>query len=121
GEFIYVKPLLNEATEKNPFTQESREYPVDFAYPILERYTLILSPPEGYVIEELPKPASFSMPGGAAKFTLNAAVAAGNVQLISTVELKQVSFYPEEYSALKQFFDLIVAKQSEQIVLKKVN
>ena len=28
-------------------------------------------------------------------------------------------FLPEEYSALKNFFDLVVNKQAEQIVLKK--
>jgi hypothetical protein len=29
-------------------------------------------------------------------------------------------FLPEEYKNLKEFFDLIVAKEAEQIVLKKL-
>ena len=41
------------------------------------------------------------------------------LQLMSKLEVIQRKFVPQEYTYLKAFYDQIVAKQAEQIVLKK--
>ncbi|NJN35145.1 MAG: hypothetical protein HC817_13715, partial [Saprospiraceae bacterium] len=54
-ERIYLKPTLQSGWEKNPFVSEKRAYPVEMPYPINDLYSLILTIPEGYSVEELPK------------------------------------------------------------------
>jgi hypothetical protein len=41
------------------------------------------------------------------------------VQVTSTIKLTQLHFESDEYATVKKFFDLILEKQQEQIVLKK--
>ena len=40
------------------------------------------------------------------------------LQVIRKITLNQLQFSPEEYSSIKTFFDLIIEKSQEQIVLK---
>ncbi len=119
GDFIYFKPILCETTEENPLQLEERSYPVDFACPVKEDYTLIFTIPEGYEVESVPEPAVVTLPDGAAKFQYQAKVVGPSIQLISKININQVLFMPDEYAYIKQFFDLITKKQTEQIVLKK--
>ncbi len=120
GDFIYLSPVLMEAYEENPFKLEKRNYPIDIPYPISDSYVLNLEIPDGYVIEELPEPANMVLPnkGGKFQFLVNS-VSEHRIQIISKVRIKQLIYSPEEYLAIKRFFDLIVEKQGEQIVLKK--
>ncbi len=39
GDKIYIDPMLFFGVESNPFKIEKREYPVDFAYPLADKYT----------------------------------------------------------------------------------
>ena len=44
----------------------------------------------------------------------------GNViQVMSKFNINKTMFLPEEYLALKRFYNQIIAKHAEQIVLKK--
>ena len=46
--------MLFLQSNENPFKQEVREYPVDFGYPMLNKYAITIEIPEGYVVESLP-------------------------------------------------------------------
>jgi Domain of Unknown Function with PDB structure (DUF3857) len=120
GEFIYLSPIVIGAVDENIFKEEKRDYPVDIPYPFSDVYVLNLQLPEGYAIESLPEGTNMSLPGdgGKFKFMVNA-VAEDRIQIVSNLSIKQLYYEPEEYKALKYFFDLVVAKQQEQIVLKK--
>ena len=41
------------------------------------------------------------------------------IQIFMKVNLFKTQYLPEEYSALKELFNLIIAKQQEQVVLKE--
>lgn len=120
GDFIYLSPIVVGSYDENIFKLEKRDYPVDMPYPFKEMYVLNLQIPDGYAIDELPEEANMSLPnnGGKFKFLVNA-VTEDRVQIISSIDIKQLYYTPEEYLAIKYFFDLIVEKQGEQIVLKK--
>lgn len=119
GEFMYVQPMLSVVQKENPFKLKVRTYPVDFGTPIHEKYIFNLMIPEGYVVEELPKTAKVVLPNGGGSFLYQAQAVGSMVQLMSDVSIQQTLFRPEEYEYIKAFFDHIVAKQNEQIVLKK--
>ena len=69
----------------------------------------------------MPKGLRLNLPeeGGRYQFLLSA-TADGRIMVSSKLILKKAVFYTEEYPVLKQFFDQIIAKHAEQIVLKKI-
>lgn len=119
GETIYLNPFLNMQEKENPFKSATREYPVDFGSPIEKLYLCKIAIPEGYVVDEMPKPRILKLGDNAAKYTYTA-VQSGNVISLTSHFLIFNSMFPQtEYEHLREFYNIIVAKQSEQIVLKK--
>jgi hypothetical protein len=60
GDLISIDVILFKDFEENPFKKDYREFAIDFTYPIKLEYTYILSIPEGYTFDELPKPTRVS-------------------------------------------------------------
>ncbi|TWV99625.1 DUF3858 domain-containing protein [Chitinophaga pinensis] len=116
---LYINPLFKEATLKNPFLSETRFYPVEMSYVIDETYTLNLTIPEGYTVEELPKSSVVKLneSDGFFQYLIQANETA--IQFRSRIKLSRAVFAPDEYTELRRFYDMIVKKQSEQIVLKR--
>jgi hypothetical protein len=117
---LYIYPMVTERMTKNPFTTLTREYPVDFGVPYNETYKLNLVIPDGYQVEELPKSKSIVLDDKVGIFTYQIAQMDKRVVLNMRLSILKSLFLPSEYSNLKSFFDLIVAKEAEQIVLKKI-
>ena len=121
GDRIYFKPLLVGAEDENPFKLEKRTFPVDFGCPIESLSMVKLALPAGYEVEEMPKPLVLSMPdqSGVIRFTISQI---GNeLIIVNTLKIEKPLYLPEEYPALKKFFEIIVAKHAEQVVLKKTS
>jgi hypothetical protein len=119
GDLIYLKPMLSEATETNPFKLENRRFPVDFAYAMDETYACSFTIPEGYKVEEMPKGAIIDLPEKAGRFTYMVAVNGNTIQITSRISLKKPVYFAEEYPFLKELFNQIVTKHAEQIVIRK--
>jgi hypothetical protein len=119
GGRIYLSPVFTKVFEENPFKADERKYPVDFGYPIKETYTLTITLPEGYEVEELPKNMSFVLPDKSATFQYVVAQSGNTIQLRNAYARNKTMYLPEEYKALREFCTQIIAKQTEQIVLKK--
>ncbi len=119
GSLIYIDPLLNTKTKENPFKLEKREYPVDFGCPTSETYMITFDIPKGYVVEEVPKNTlvRLSNNGGQFKYIVN--VMNNKVTVVSTISINQTMFLADEYEYIKAFFEHIVTKQAEKIVLKQ--
>ena len=116
---IYFNPMIIQRLDNNPFKNPDRTYPVDLTYLQEETFTASYQIPEGYVIEEMPKNVRFSMPNDAARYTYLAVQNENSINFSSKIQLKKIVYPVEEYSALREFYAQIVAKQAEQIVLKK--
>ncbi len=120
GDMIYITPTIEPDYLENPFKLEERTYPVDIPYPNTHQLIINIEVPDGYVIDELPEPVRMSMPekGASFQFLVNK-VNDVQLQLISKLSINQLQFKPEEYAGLRNFFDLVVEKQAEQLVIKK--
>ena len=119
GGRMYLKPLLTEGEDENPFKQQQRRYPVDFAAPLNHNVTAIYTFPEGFAVEALPKNTAVTLPDGAGRFVYTVAASGNRLQATSRVAVNKTMFLPDEYPILKEFFDKIVAKHADQVVLKK--
>lgn len=52
---IYLDPVVIERQKTNPFSSQTRTYPVDFGIPVIQYYSMQFNIPVGYSVEELPK------------------------------------------------------------------
>ena len=121
GERVYLPSVLQPTFDENPFKLTTRQYPVDIPYPITHRYVLTLKIPEQYEVEQLPQPVIVTIPNNGGKFSFAVQKNAPKmIQIVSSIQLNQLHFEPEEYPFVKQFFDMLIEKQQEQIVLKKL-
>jgi hypothetical protein len=116
---IYFKPIFITNLSENPFRLETRVYPVDFGYPYEIVFTGKFSIPDGYKAEELPKPKMIILPENAGKFVYNVSLQNETITVINQFVLSKPTFVQSEYPQLREFYNIIVAKQAEQIVLKK--
>jgi transglutaminase-like putative cysteine protease len=118
-DMVYLNPMFGEATKTNPFKSVDRKYPVEMPCTFDEIYTLNMEVPEGYEVEELPKSTMVKFNEDEGVFQYMIAKNENIIQFRSRIKLNKATFPPEEYVTLRDFFDMIVKKQGEQIVLKK--
>jgi hypothetical protein len=121
GEVMYVNPFVVLREEENPFKLEKREYPVDFGSPLEELLICKIIIPEGYAVDELPKSQLLKLPDNAAKYIYSLTQNGNVLSLTSDLQINHSMFSQDEYPHLREFYNMVVAKQAEQIVLKKNN
>lgn len=120
GNKMYFSPLLFLTATENPFKLETRQYPVDFTYPQSDRYTINLKLPEGYQIESLPESAAMALPNNYGSFRYNVSEIQGNLQVLVSFDINQSVIPATEYPNLKAYYNQIIQKETEKIVLVKM-
>ncbi len=120
GDLLFIKPMMTKMVEENPFDEDQRTTPVDLNYPLRESHLLGLRIPPGYQIEQLPEPIKVMMPDNSGMFIFNVLELDNIVHVSSTIYVNQTVFLPSEYAAIQTFFDYIVLKHQEDIVLKRI-
>ncbi|RKR10721.1 transglutaminase superfamily protein [Flavobacterium sp. 90] len=120
GGKIYVSPMLFFTNDENPFKQEVREYPVDFSYPFLDKYNITIQIPEGFAVETLPAPAILNMEDNLGTFKFNIAASGNALQLSIAHQINDAVVSAEKYEMLKEYYKVMIAKETEKIVLKRI-
>lgn len=119
GDVMYFKPIIFDRIEANPFKSEKRDYPVDYGSSFDRIYMCRIALPSRFFVDELPKPKVINLPSNAGKYTYSVTMSGNVVNVISNLQVNKSLFTQEEYPNLREFFNQILAKQAEQIVLKK--
>jgi hypothetical protein len=119
GGVMYVNPFVTSQIDQNPFKSDVREYPIDFGSQQEQVYLLQLTLPEGYGVDALPATKIFALPQNAAKYVYSATQVGNAINLSSTFQINRNVFNHADYPLLREFYNQVVAKQAEQIVLKK--
>lgn len=120
GDKMYFSPLLFFKMDENPFKQDVREYPVDFAFPNEDRYLINITIPEGYVVESLPQSRSVPMSDDLVSFKYLVANTDNKIQVSVKFNINSSIIPPDYYGELKAMFNEIVKAENEKIVLKKI-
>lgn len=116
---IYINPLLFYTYKENPFKQETREYPIDYSYPFTDRYAINIQIPEGYVVESVPAPVNMVMQDDLGGFKFLTNVAGNTIQLSVQHQIKVPIVSSDYYEMLKEYYQKMIEKENEKIVLKK--
>ncbi|MGQ0738491.1 MAG: DUF3857 domain-containing protein [Bacteroidota bacterium] len=121
-DIIYFNPMFGEGYKENLFKSAERLYPVEMDYAMDETYNMQMEVPQGYVVEELPKSIVVKLnEEDHGMFEYRVSQSGNNISFRSRVKIARAYFLPDEYEMLREFFDLVVKKQAEQIVFKKKN
>jgi hypothetical protein len=116
---LYFNPMLSFQYKENPLKPEERKYPIDFGYTLVNGFYATFVLPEGFVAEEMPKSTKFQLADKSLVYEYRIQAQADRIQLMSKLSVNRPVFAPDEYGQVRDFFAQIVAKQNEQVVLKK--
>lgn len=119
GPKTYISPLLFSSVTKNPFQSETRNFPIFFNYPRIIVKKIILKIPETYKVAQLPSNQIYQLSHNMGSYKYEIKQKNNSLEITSSYILNQPVIYAEYYKELKLYFDKIVKKQAERIVLKK--
>lgn len=119
GDAIYVSPFVGYNQKENPFKADERVYPIDFGSPFDRTLITTIEIPEGYTVDETPESKAMALPGNAGRLVYNTNVSGNVINITCMVSINKALFAQTDYALLREFYNQVVAKQREQIVLKK--
>jgi hypothetical protein len=117
---LYLQPLLFDQLTENPFKVSERKYPIDFGYAREQTVIANYSFTQGYTVANLPVSCNWTLPGNSASFSCKSSVSEGKITVIYKLNINNTMFVQSEYPDLREFFNQVVAKEAEPIVLKKI-
>ena len=117
---IYINPLLFFNSTQNPFVLEKRQMPVYFGYPKTDKYNINIEIPKGYKVVSVPQPLKISTANSVGSYSINIAYDNDKIQIVIVKEINLAVVPPDLYDALKDFFQKMMEKQNEKIVLTKI-
>lgn len=120
GDKIYFSPLFFLSTTVNIFKAEERVYPIDFGYPWKRKIMMNIQLPEGYEIESLPEAAAIKMPENLGAYSFNISKTPTGISVVMSKEINAPVITPDKYGALREFYKMLVEKEKEKVVLKKI-
>ena len=107
------------AERENPFKADERAFPVEFIVPWEDKHRVNITLPEGYSIESLPENLSMALPENLANYKFLIQQKGNSVTIMSVLKMNSAVVTPEYYLELKEFYNKLVKKQTEKIVLVK--
>lgn len=116
---IYINPYTFNPMGESPFKAETRELPIEFPYPSHVSYVVDLDIPEGYEVEETPKSYEVSVPDRSLIIKMTCIKTEYMVRVRFSFTSKKMVFPAEEYTTVKEVYDIACQKMTDMIVLKK--
>ena len=120
GDLILFKPIFFPNFTENPFKKDKRAFPVDFTYPRSYSHTVVIELPEGYAFDETPKNSRVANPDRSLSFSVNYALEGNKLTMLMEINIKSAFFTTDRYPEIKSFFDNVVAKENEKIVIHQI-
>ena len=117
---IYVNPLVFLHVSKCPFTQAERKLPIEIPYNNQLFQTTLLRIPEGYVIEEIPKPMKLIAKDGQSICQYNISQEQDAIKIEYVFSSSKSFYLPDEYQDVKAFWEKLTNKNNEMVVLRKL-
>lgn len=116
---LFINPANFGKISPISFNGDERIHPVQFNYPTREKYILNLTLPENYKIEELPPSFNSTLGVDDATFTFKSSKQGNMIQISVNFYLKKLNYSKSEFKNIQLFFNNIIKKNNERIVLKK--
>jgi transglutaminase-like putative cysteine protease len=119
SDLCIINPVMFFAHKENPFTDIERKFPIDFGYKENEVYSIVINIPKEYKIEEIPASTTIKLPDEAAVFLYKAEQNDNQIIIKYRYVRSKTYFEATDYNNLRDFFNKMIKKQSDLIILKK--
>jgi len=120
NDVIVINPLIFPEIKSNPFTQEKRITPVSFSQEFDYYAVVNITLPSNYRVAEAPKSAIITNADKSLKFSYKIDYNDSQVSIRMKFTLDKLNYDLSEYGTLRQVFEMMVQKQSESIIFKKI-
>jgi hypothetical protein len=118
---VVFSPLFFLKMNENPFKNDERSYPINFRY-THERKTIVsLKIPEDFEIKSLPQSVKISLPENIGYYQYQITRFSNTINLVTELKVKKAFIPTHLYLELKTFFDELMKKELENIVIIKIN
>ena len=121
GDIIYLNPWVLNVMDENPLTEEERTLPIEFPYIYTENLASVITLPEGYVVEELPKSLMIKSEDGKLSCVIASTSDGSTLSSRCQIQIGRLFFSPNEYPFVKSFLDEVYKRLQDVIVIKKVS
>ena len=119
-DLIMFNPVISGGWKENPFKGEQRIFPIDFVAPISQKYLLMFKIPDGYEVDEIPKSVRFVSQDKSMQFIYGARIIGTELlQVTCQLNIGKAVYTQLDYNEIRKFFELVVSKQAENVLLKK--
>lgn len=121
ADHIYYSPFTEVPIKSNPFIAEDRTLPVEFSYRQSYSMNIHLSLPDGWQMEEIPQNANITTYDRS--ITCQIAyekVDEKSLNIQYQFRLARLNYDSKQYPTIKQLYDLLVNRNKDVIVLKKI-
>jgi len=113
----FIHPFFYDVMQDNPLKQKIRTYPVDMVYPKSKAYINEITIPENYKVEKIPE--NFFFNNELFLIQYNCEVKDGVIKTSASYQFKKAIYATKDYSKIKNYFDLIIEKLNQKIVLSE--
>ena len=117
GDKIYINPLVTAPMKDSPFTDATRDLPVEFPFRQSEAVSVVINLPEGYEVEEMPQPFVMKMDGLTVQVL--GTVKGSRIQMRYKTTIDKTFYSQADYQELKTVFDQLVEHANYMLVIKK--
>ncbi len=116
---FYLYPMLLHRLKENPFKIDKRKYPIDFIHKFENVYSVTILIPENFEVVSYPEAVSIGLPEKTAYFLYQVNVLGSSIQFNFKMGINKTVFTEEEYSSIREFYNQILAKHAEPVILKR--
>jgi len=116
---LYIVPLLFEQIKENPFKVSERKYPIDYGYASEKTIIVNYAIPKGYSVISLPADITLKVSENIAFFSCKSSINENEISIAYKIALNRSMVLPDQYAGFREFYNQIIAKEAEPIVLKK--
>lgn len=112
---------INNFAEKlhNPFTNPTREYPIDLLFPYQYRNVLLIDLPQGYELQHVPKSIQIYVDDKIGSYTFSNTIKDNKLTVIEELNFNVAFFSKDYYNSIQNFYNRIIEKQNEKFILTK--
>jgi len=115
---IYFSPFLKEPIANNPLKQNTRSYSIDMTYPVKRVFNSTINIPEGYKVDFVPE--DFKVINNLFELVYSVKIEENKIVISFYYFFKNSVYSATDYSKIKYYFNEIVKKGNEKVVLTKV-
>lgn len=119
GDLLILRPRVVGAKGSSILTGKPRQYPIEFAETSRQDDIFDITLPQGYVVDQLPKPVLAECAYGT--YQSEVQVADNVLHYKRTYEIKDVVVPTQKLDEVRDFFHQIAADERSSAVLRRAN